>query len=82
MLSLKSQIKNLPITQFSLFLTIFMHFWIKNYGLYATMGVCFYIELVSITRNLDLEEILHSERSVTEIERRKNIKCEASQILI
>ena len=42
-----------------------MHFGIKTQCFPPTLGVWLYIELILITQNVNLENILHSEGGVT-----------------
>ena len=55
MLRLKCQFHNLAEIYLFLLFPQFMHFWIKNQMLSRTIGICFHIDFISITRNVHLE---------------------------
>ena len=55
----------LTYTQFY-FSPIFTHFWTTNQVLTPTLGLCLHIDFISITRNVDLTDILYQEGGVTQ----------------
>ena len=58
-----------------------MHFWIKNQCLSPTLGICLHIDFISITRNVDLADILHPEGGVTQNDFENSISLSQIKIL-